>query len=202
VLGALGEAPAIVVGHSVAVSIALRLAYRHPEKVRAVIALDGGPSEHAATKGLRRAMRYAPWVKWMGGMKRIRPEIRKGLIAASGNPSWVTDAVMDGYTAGAKADLDGTLLAFLAMSETKEPERLGAHLAEIRCPVRLVLGTAAHEGGIDPEHIRLMQNRLADFTIDTIPGAGQYVFEEQPLTLVPIVRRMGSITTAAAAVAR
>ena len=70
VLGSLDEPPAIVVGHSLGASMALRLAYRHPARVRALIALDGGPAEQAATPGLRRAMRYAPWVKWLGGIKK------------------------------------------------------------------------------------------------------------------------------------
>ena len=82
VLARLQEGPAVVVVHSVGVSMALRLAYRHPELVGSVIALDGGPAEHAATPGFRLAMRYAPWIKWLGGIKRIRPEIRKDLIAA------------------------------------------------------------------------------------------------------------------------
>ena len=34
--------PVLVVAHSMGVSMALRLAYRHPELVRAVVALDGG----------------------------------------------------------------------------------------------------------------------------------------------------------------
>ena len=47
---------------------------------------------------------------------------------------------------GARADLDGTLLAFIAMAETREPERISPHLAEIRCPVRLVIGNRAPRG--------------------------------------------------------
>jgi pimeloyl-ACP methyl ester carboxylesterase len=198
VLESLGEPPAIVVGHSLGASMALRLAYRHPARVRALIVLDGGPAEQAATPGLRRAMRYAPWVRWLGGIKRIRPQMRKGLIAASGNPSWVTDRVMDGYTAGARADLDGTLLAFIAMAETREPERISPHLAEIRCPVRLVIGTAPHEGGVEPKQVQLLRDRLPDFSIDSIPGAGQYLFEEQPSSVVAIIRRVGPTRTASA----
>jgi pimeloyl-ACP methyl ester carboxylesterase len=198
VLRRLGEPPAIVIGHSVGVSMALRLAYRHPDRVRALIALDGGPAEEAATPGLRRAMRYAPWIKWLGGIKKIRPQMRKDLIAASGNSSWVTDEVMDGYTAGARSDLDGTLLAFLAMSETREPERLGPHLAKIRCPVRLVIGTAPHKGGVEPKQVRLLRDRLPDFTIDSIPGAGQYLFEEQPSSVVAVIRQLGLTRTASA----
>jgi pimeloyl-ACP methyl ester carboxylesterase len=198
VLRSMNEPPAIVVGHSLGASMALRLAYRHPGRVRALIALDGGPAEQAATPGLRRAMRYAPWVKWLGGMKRIRPQMRKGLIAASGNASWVTDQVMDGYTAGARADLDGTLLAFIAMAETREPERISPHLAEIHCPVRLVIGTAPHEGGVEPKQVQLLRDRLPDFRIDSIPGAGQYLFEEQPSSVVAVIRRVGLTRTASA----
>jgi pimeloyl-ACP methyl ester carboxylesterase len=190
--------PAVIVAHSMGASLALRVAWHHPERVRAVVALDGGPAESPATPGLRRAMRYAPWIKWMGGVKRIRPKMRKDLIAASGDSSWVTEAVMDGYTAGATADLDGTLLAFLAMAEAREPERLGPHLAEIRCPVRLIVGTARHEGGVDDKQVRLMRERLPGFGIDTVAGAGQYVFEEQPEALVALIDGIarGSAATA------
>ncbi len=186
----LGGGPAVVVGHSLAASLALRLAVHHPDQVRAVIALDGGPAEQAATPGLRRAMRYAPWIKWLGGVKRIRPRMRQDLIAASGDSSWVTDEVMDHYTAGATADLDGTLLAFLTMSESREPERIAPHLAEVRCPVRLVLGTARHQGGVAPEQVRLMAERLPDFAIDSVPGAGQYLFEEQPAAVAALIGRV------------
>ncbi len=181
---------ALVVAHSAGVSMALRLAYRHPERVAAVVALDGGPAERAATPGFRRAMRYAPWIKWLGGVKRIRPKMRKDLMAASGDTSWVTDAVMDGYTVGATEDIDGTLLAFLAMAEAREPERLAPRLAEIRCPVRLVLGTAPHKGGVEPEDVRLMRERIRAFDIDSVSGTGQYLFEEQPEAIAGIIARV------------
>jgi pimeloyl-ACP methyl ester carboxylesterase len=182
--------PVLVVGHSMGVSMVLRLAYRYPDRVRAVVALEGGPAEQAATPGLRRAMRYAPWVKWLGGIKRIRPQMRKGLIAASGDASWVTDRVMDGYTAGARADLDGTLLAFLAMSEAREPEKLVPHLALIRCPVSLVIGTAPHEGGITEKDQRVLAERLPRFTIERVSGAGQYLAEEQPASVAEVIGRV------------
>lgn len=190
VLERLHEPAALVVAHSVGASIALRLAYRHPERVAALVALDGGPAEEAATPGFRRAMRYAPWIKWLGGVKRIRPQMRKDLIAASGDASWVTDEVMDGYIAGASENLDGTLLAFLAMAEAREPERLAPHLSQIRCPVRLVLGTARHKGGVAPDQVRLLQDRLPSFGIDSIADAGQYLFEEQPEAVEKIIARV------------
>jgi pimeloyl-ACP methyl ester carboxylesterase len=72
VLEALQIDDAIVVGHSVAASMALRLACRHPERVRAVVALEGGPAETVATPGLRLAMRFAPLLKLFGGTRIVR----------------------------------------------------------------------------------------------------------------------------------
>ncbi len=190
VLARFHQGPVMVVAHSLGASMAFRLAYRHPELVRALISLDGGPAEEAATPGFRRAMRYAPWLKWLGGVKRIRPKMRRDLIVASGDTSWVTEEVMDGYIAGAAADLDGTLLAFLAMAEAREPEHLAPHLAEIRCPVRLVLGTAPHQGGVESRQVDLLRTRLPMFAIDSVPGAGQYLFEEQPSAVVSIISAM------------
>ena len=197
VLARLGEPPAVVVGHSMGVSLALRLAWHHPDRVRAVVAIDGGPAETAATPGLRRAMRDAPWVKWLGGVKRLRPRMRKDLISASGDSSWVTEQVMDGYTAAAAADLDGTLLAFLAMVDAREPDRLAPHLSDIRCPVRLIVGTAPHSGGVEERDVRLMRERLPSFAIDSVPGAGQYLFEEQPEALAAMIDRVMRAQTTA-----
>lgn len=179
---------ATIVAHSVGVSLALRLAWRHPDRVRAVVALDGGAAETATTPGFRRAMRYAPWIKWLGGVKRVRPRMRKDLLAASGDGSWVTEAVMDGYTAAATADLDGTLMAFLAMAEARETERLVPHLSDIHCPVRLIVGTAPHAGGVEDKQVRVMRDRLPDFSVDSVAGAGQYLFEEQPGALARLIQ--------------
>jgi pimeloyl-ACP methyl ester carboxylesterase len=188
----LNERPAVIVAHSLGASMALRLAYRHPELVSALISLDGGPAEEAATPGFRRALRYVPWVKWMGGVRRLRPLIRKDLVAASGDSSWISEEVVDGYIAGAASDLDGTLLAFLAMAESREPERLVPHLGKIHCPVRLVLGSAKHKGGVEPKQVALLRERVPTFAVDTISGAGQYLFEERPSQIVEIIRRITS----------
>jgi pimeloyl-ACP methyl ester carboxylesterase len=181
--------PVVLVAHSVSASIALRLAIRHPELVRAVVLLDGGPMETVATKGFRQAMRYAPWVKWMGGMKRLRPYIRRDLIASSADSSWLSDAVLQAYTAGAAADLDGTLKAYLRMADTREPEKLAPRLHQLTLPVRLVLGAAPHRGGISPDQIKLLAAQLPRFTIDSVSHAGHYLFEEAPDAVVAAIGR-------------
>src|SRR5437762_1647162 len=96
----LGVQRALVIAHQTSASIAYRLAYRRPDLVRGIVSLEGGPAEAAATPGFRRAMQLAPWIKLFGGMRLVRKKIRKSLIEASGDSSWVSDEVVDGYTAG------------------------------------------------------------------------------------------------------
>jgi pimeloyl-ACP methyl ester carboxylesterase len=186
----LDSVPVILVAHSLGASMALRLAVRHPELVRAVISLDGGPMEAAATKGFRRAMTYAPWVKWLGGMKRLRPHIRHDLIQSSADSAWLTDQVLDAYTAGAAADLDGTLKAYLRMVEAREPERLADRLHELRVPVRLLVGAVPHQGGISGDQVRLLAAELPLFSVDSVPAAGHYLFEEAPGAVIAAVRQV------------
>ena len=185
----LDTVPVLLIAHSVSGSIALRLAVRHPELVRGVVSLDGGPMESAATKGFRRAMTYAPWVKWLGGMRRLRPRIRHDLIASSADSAWLTDDVLDAYTAGAAADLDGTLKAYLRMVDSREPERLGPRLHELQVPLRLVVGAVPHQGGISAAQIEQLAAEVPRFSIDSVPAAGHYLFEEAPDAVVAAVRR-------------
>jgi len=181
---------AVVVAHSLGASMAFRLAYRRPDLVAGIVSLDGGPAEAAATRAFRRAMKFASWIKLFGGVKLVRKKIRGQLIKASGDASWVSEQVVDGYTAAAAHDLDGTLKAFLAMAERREPERLRPHLAEVRCPVRLLLGTATHEGGVSAEEVAVLAAALPLFIVDSVPGAGHFIYEEQPAVVVTAVRRL------------
>jgi pimeloyl-ACP methyl ester carboxylesterase len=198
VLRELGTGPATVVAHSTGASMALRLAYREPALVSGIVSLDGGPAERATSRGFRRAMQYVPWIKWMGGVKRVRAKIKESLIETSGDTTWVTEAVVDGYTAGAARDLDGTLKAYLRMAEQKEPERLVPNLGAVRCPVRLVVGTAPHEGGIPDRQLEDLQNGLPDFTVDSVPGAGLHLYEERPEAIVEAVRRVRAASSTVA----
>jgi pimeloyl-ACP methyl ester carboxylesterase len=190
VLEYLGLAGAILVAHSTNASIAYRLAYRRPDLVSGVVSLEGGPAERATTSGFRRAMTFVPWIKWFGGVKRVRSQVRKGLIKASGDTTWVTEAVVDGYTAAARADLDATLKAFLAMAASKEPKKLQPHLADIRCPVWLLLGGAPHDAGPSVQEVATLRLGLARLSVDTIPGVGHYIQEERPEAVVWAVNRV------------
>jgi pimeloyl-ACP methyl ester carboxylesterase len=124
----------------------------------------------------------------------VRSKIRDNLVATSGDTTWVTEKVVDGYTAGARADLDGTLKAYLRMAEAREPERLVPRLGAVRCPVRLVVGTAPHRGGIPAEQLEELRRGLTTFAIDRITGAGLYVHEEQPEAVVDAIRKASQET--------
>jgi len=188
-MDSLGLSETVVVAHSAGGSLALRLAYRRPELVRALVSIEGGPTETLTTPEFRRAMRLAPWIKIFGGIKLIRWKIRGMLIASSGDASWVTDDVVRGYTDDAAKNLDGTLKAYLAMARVRERERLAPHLGEIACAVRLMIGTAQHDGDVGPQEVVLLGRTLHSFAVDTVAGAGHFLQEEQPGAVVAAVAR-------------
>jgi len=189
-LDALGVEDAILVSHSLGTSMALRLAYRHPDHIRAVVSLEGGPAEEVSTAGFRRAMMLAPLLKLFGGSRMIRGKVHGMLVERSANQAWVTDDIVTGYSAGAARDMDATLDALLQMSKAREPEPLAPRLADVRCPVRLVLGSAPHPGGPSDAEVRLLQTSLSAFSISRVPGSGHYLFEEAPEAVVDAVDEM------------
>ncbi len=94
---------------------------------------------------------------------------------------------MRGYTGAAARDLGGTLRAYRAMAHAREPEALAPHLGALTCPVRLLIGTAPHDGGVDSVDVQTLQQRLQAFAVDSVPGAGHYLQEEQPAAVAAAV---------------
>ena len=190
VLDSLDSGPALVLAHSLGAAIAFRLALDRPDLVRGIVSIEGGPTEAAMTPTFRSAMRYLPWVKLFGGIKLVRRKIRNMLLDSSGDPSWVTDGVVQGYTLGEARDFDATLKAFRAMSRAREPAKLEPHLGEIACPVTLVVGTARHEGDVPPQEVALLSRTIVSFAVDSQRGAGHYLQEERPAAVVSAVAHL------------
>jgi pimeloyl-ACP methyl ester carboxylesterase len=189
VLDSFKVAPVLVVAHSLGAAMAFRLAVRRPDLVRGIVSLEGGPTEEATTPGFRHAMRFAPLLRILGA-NFARGKIRGMLIESSGDPSWVSEEVVRAYTAGSVRDLGATLRAYRAMGRAREPERLEPRLPEIRCPVRLIVGGAPHDGGTGAEEVELLRRVLPSFAVDSVLGAGHWLQEERPLAVVESVRRL------------
>jgi pimeloyl-ACP methyl ester carboxylesterase len=173
------ESP-IVIAHSLGGALGFRLAYRHPGLVKGLISIEGGPTEQATTPGFRRAIKFASWLRVVGGAGLVRRKIKSSLVSSSGDASWVTDSVVRGYTSTAASNMGATLKGYLAMSSAREPEALAPHLVEIHAPVRLIVGTAQHDGDVSDEEVALLHRSLAAFGVDSVAGAGHFIQEERP----------------------
>ena len=158
--------------------------------MRGLVTIESGPTESTFTPALRRALRFAPWIKLFGGVRLLQRKVRSLLLDSSGDATWVTDDVIARYTAGASQNLDATLEAYLAMAGAREPERLAPHLAEIDCQVRLLIGTVRHDGGVTADEVRLLERALPAFALGSALGAGHFVQEEQPYAVVTAVREL------------
>lgn len=180
VLDTLHLESAVFVGHSIGASIAMRVAYRHPRLVRAIVSLEGGPGETAATDGMRRWIKFAGLARMAGGHRSIRVLLQREMKGASYHDDWIGADVLEAYTRGMAADFGSTIEAYQGMAKAEEPERLADHLAAIACPVVLLVGEKQHKSGPSREEVALMQNRLPVFSVDTIPRTGYFVQEEQP----------------------
>src|SRR6476660_9528856 len=106
VLDSLGVTRALFVAQSSGAAIAFRLAVLRPGLVRGLLSIDGGPAESAATPGMKKAFKFGGGlVKLAMDESALRHDVRREIVRNSGDTTWVTDAVVRGYTAGQVADM-------------------------------------------------------------------------------------------------
>ena len=116
-LDSLGIRRALFVAQSSGAAIAFRLAVRRPDLVRGLLSIDGGPAESAATAGMKKAFKFGGGlVKFALDESKLRHDVRREIVKNSGDTTWVTDAVIRGYTAGQTADMGGSIDAYQRMS--------------------------------------------------------------------------------------
>jgi pimeloyl-ACP methyl ester carboxylesterase len=179
-LDALGSGPVVVVAQAGGTSTALRLAYRRPDLVRAVLSIEGGVAEEVMTPGARRAIHLAPLLKLLGGQRLIRRRVGRTLVQRSRDPSWVTPEVVEAYLRSGGRDFDAILRTYRLMARAREAERLRANLRRVRCPVRLLVGGSPHPSGVPEEELGAMREGLARFVQETVPLCGHFIAEEAP----------------------
>jgi len=190
-LDSLGVTRALFVAQSSGASIALRLAVARPELVRGLLAIDGGPSESAATPGMKKAFKLGGFaVKLALDESKLRHDVRREIVRNSGDTTWITDAVVRGYTAGQTADMSGSIDAFHRMSKATEPASLADRLHECVVPVRLLVGTVPHPAEVTADQRATLQSQLPNFGTDSVPGSGEYIQEEQPAAVLAAVARL------------
>ncbi len=175
---------AVVVAHAVGAGIAYRLTLLRPDLVRGLVSIEGGPIETAGTPGVRTIVRAAPWLRILGMRKTLRSRIRRGLVANSGSAGWVTDSVVEAYVDAFDRDFRSMMAVFQGMLRSREPARLRQMLPRIRCPVILIVGTARHTGGVTAKDVATLKLALPAMSVDTVLGAGLYIYEEQPEAVV------------------
>jgi pimeloyl-ACP methyl ester carboxylesterase len=190
-LDRLGVKRALFVAQSSGAAIAFRLAISRPDLVRGLLSIGGGPSESAATPGMKKAFKLGGGlVKFALDESKLRHDVRQEIVRNSGDTTWVTAAVIRGYTAGQAADMHGSIDAFQRMSKSKEKGSLAERLHECKVPVRLLVGTVAHPAQVPRVERELLNDKLTDFRTDSVPGSGQYIHEEQPAAVLAAVARL------------
>ena len=194
-LDSLGVRNALFIANSTGASIALRLAIANPELVRGILSIDGGPAESAGTPGMKKAFRMGGFITKLAVSEgKLRHDVRAEILKNSGDTSWVTKKVIREYTAGQAADVDGAIDALRSMSKSKEATSLHEQLDDIQVPVRLLVGGVPHPSGVKQDERDMLAARIPDFELDSVPGSGQYVHEEQPEA---VLKALGELDQAA-----
>jgi pimeloyl-ACP methyl ester carboxylesterase len=195
-LDRLGVQEALLVGQSSGAAIAFRLAIQRPDLVRGLLSIDGGPSESAATPGLKKAFKFGGGLaKLAVDPSKLRHDVRREIVKNSGDTTWVTDAVIRAYTAGQTKDLNGSIDAFHRMSKAKEGSSLGARLHRCTVPVLLMVGTVQHPAEVPHDQRALLKQRLPRFRTESVPGSGQYIHEEQPAAVLRALANLDRVAS-------
>lgn len=188
VMDSLRVSGAVVVGQGINATTAVRLALARPELVQRLVLIEGGGADRAAGPGLRRAADLlAAGGKVFLSYGRMRDALRDGMVDASGDPSWVTDNVVDAYLIGVRTDKNGSIDALVRTARSREPDRIAERLHELAVPVVLLLGGATHKSGPSAREVQLLQRGIAGIEVRTVPGAGHHLAEEAPAEVVAAV---------------
>jgi pimeloyl-ACP methyl ester carboxylesterase len=191
----MGIKRALFVAQSSGAAIVFRLAIQRPDLVRGMLSIDGGPSESAATPGMKKAFKLGSFAaKFAMDESKLRHDVRREITRNSGDTTWITDAVIRGYTGGQAADLDGSIDAFHQMSKSKEKQSLGDRLHQCTVPVLLLLGSVAHPAEVTSDQRELLQKTLPRFRSESVRGSGQYIPEEQPAAVLAALARLALVS--------
>lgn len=189
--------PAILVCHALSGPICLRIGYRHPELVRGIVSINGGASDEAGTAQMRRELKLGRLVLKIAGRGFALHKVRNALIRNSGDASWVTDSVVAQYVAPFGPDAREIVSAMERVMRARDPEPLVPNLPRVAAPVLLLVGLTTHDAKklpLDESQRSAMRQGLPHLEEEVVPGAGEFIQEEQPSRVIAAVEKLRSET--------
>ncbi|MCK9996315.1 MAG: alpha/beta hydrolase [Candidatus Krumholzibacteria bacterium] len=187
VLDSLEIEDAVFVAQGISGAIVFRLAVERPELLSGIVSVEGGSAEEAISPNIRNTLKVAKVLAKMGGKGLLRDRYAENLKKSSGDPSWVDRRTVGRYFRGTGRDISAALGVMVAMTEQAEPWAMTPRLPEIRIPVIVLLGSAPHEAELNSEDIEILRQGLVNVEFRDVPGAGHFIYEEQPQAVAEAV---------------
>ena len=178
---------AVFVAQGIGGAMIYRLAVERPELLAGIVSIEGGSAEAAISPNNRNTLKVAKVLARMGGKGLLRDRYAENLKKSSGDPSWVDRRTVGRYFRGTGRDIPAALGVMVAMTEQTEPWTMTPRLPEIRIPVLVLLGAAPHEAELTSEDIEVLRQGLAHVEFREVPGAGHFIYEEQPQVVAEAV---------------
>lgn len=177
-IGALGLAQPIVIGHSMGAATAALAAARSPELFRAVV-LEDPPARNRPA-----AADEMFFTNWRAGLLAEQALSHEALIAKghTQSPTW-SDAELT-HWADAKLQVSPNTLEMIRTPGTQWFE----HVSEITCPVLLVAADEALGSAVAPEIAAQVQGAWRNGQFVRLAGAGHSVHREAPEAWMQAVR--------------
>jgi len=162
-------------GNSLGGRIALTFALAHPERVRKLILVDAAGFEQVPPPMLFK-LAHTPILN--RALLHLTPRffVRRNLEEVYGDPSRLTDAVVERYQAMALRA--GNRAAMLARMNGPQDPLLADRLGELKMPVLIEWGE--QDRWIPLSSARGFQHAIAGAELRTYPGAGHIPMEELP----------------------
>jgi pimeloyl-ACP methyl ester carboxylesterase len=175
-LDSLGIEHADIAGNSMGGRTALMFALEHPERVRKLILVDAGgfaPMPPPPLFRLAQTPILGPFL-----IRNVTPRfvIRRNLEGVYGDPSRLTNAVVDRYSAMVRRA--GNRGAMVARITGPSDPNLADRLGELKLPVLIQWGSL--DQWIPLSDARGFQHGIAGAELRVYPGAGHVPMEELP----------------------
>jgi pimeloyl-ACP methyl ester carboxylesterase len=185
VLGDRAPRPVTLMGHSLGAEVAIRLAARNPEHVRAIVVVDGGPDLNPeALDHFRQAFSNQSW--FYGSVAEYATLMISRLPLADPNlvKSVARNALMRVEEETWQLKCDRALADALRFDDTAG---FWASLRQARCPILLVRGAAS--AVLPRASAERMAARLNRCWLRSVPNAGHAVMLDNPNALAAVTCR-------------